>query len=115
MSLIAKTKRDRIRELNDALRTTIDPKLGKIVLTSGVESLPSDVRARAIRKTATFNAFTPDNDPHKEHDFGSFEIAGQHFFFKIDYYDAKLEFGSEDPADPEKTARVLTLMLAEEY
>ena len=31
------------------------------------------------------------------------------------YYDPSLEAGSADPADPAKTTRVLTLMLAEEY
>ena len=33
----------------------------------------------------------------------------------MDYYDKELEAGSEDPADPEKTTRVLTLMLAEDW
>ncbi len=64
---------------------------------------------------ATFSDFTPENDPHGEHDFGSFAVAGRKFFFKIDYFDAAMEFGSEDPADPAKTTRVLTIMLAEEY
>lgn len=114
MPLIDTKTRERIRELNDAFRKSLDPNLGKVVLTSGVNSLPSAVRAMAIRKTATFDAFTPENDPHGEHDFGNFEIAGQRFF-KIDYFDPNLEFGSDDPADPEKTTRVLTLMLAEEY
>ncbi len=31
------------------------------------------------------------------------------------YYDANVEFGSEDPADPTKTTRVLTIMLTSEY
>ncbi|MGA8771052.1 MAG: DUF3768 domain-containing protein [Rhodomicrobium sp.] len=31
------------------------------------------------------------------------------------YYDRKLEAHSEDAADPEKTCRVLTVMLAEEH
>ena len=35
--------------------------------------------------------------------------------FKIDYYDASMKFGSEDPADLSKTTRVLTIMLAEDW
>lgn len=35
--------------------------------------------------------------------------------FKIDYYDLELEYGSEDPADPEQTVRVLTVMLPSDY
>jgi hypothetical protein len=50
-----------------------------------------------------------------EHDFGSFEVGHRKLFWKIDYYDPTLAFGSDDPSDPAKTARVLTIMLAEEY
>jgi hypothetical protein len=53
--------------------------------------------------------------PYGEHDFGSFEIAGEKVFWKIDYYDLSLEFGSNDSADPAQTKRVLTILLAEEY
>ncbi len=63
----------------------------------------------------TFDAFTPDNDPHGERDFGSFEHEGERIFWKIDYYDRSLQFGSEDPSDPRQTRRVLTIMLASEY
>ncbi len=56
-----------------------------------------------------------DNDPHGEHEFGNFELAGRTFFFKIDAYDTEMRYGSPDPADPAKTTRVLTIMLADEY
>ena len=52
-----------------------------------------------------FSEFTPDNDPHGEHDFGSFTLVGREFFWKIDYHDRGMIHGSEDPTDPEKTTR----------
>src|ERR1700740_22118 len=111
----ADARRARIRELNDAFRTTLDPRLGRVTITAGVDALPSDVKAMVIRRVATFSEFTPDNDPHKEHDFGSFALTGRQFFWKIDAYDKAMRYGSEDPADPSKTTRVLTIMLASEY
>ena len=104
---------EKVRALNDAFRTTMTG--GKVFLTAGIDALPSDVKAIVIRRVVTFADFTPDNDPHGEHDFGSFEVAGRKIFWKIDYYDASMRFGSEDPSDPSKTTRVLTIMLAEEY
>jgi hypothetical protein len=104
---------EKIRELNDAFRTTMTG--GRVMLTAGVDALPSDVKAMVIRRVATFSDFNADNDPHSEHDFGSFSLSVRKFFFKIDYYDAAMQMGSEDPADPSKTTRVLTIMLAEEY
>ena len=103
----------RIRELNDAFRKTFTG--GQVLLTPGVNELPRDVRAMAIRKVATFDAFTPDNNPHGEHDFGSFDLAGHKLFWKIDYYALDMQGGAEDPADPKQTTRVLTIMLASEY
>jgi hypothetical protein len=68
-----------------------------------------------LDRVRRFDEFTNDNDPHGEHDFGSFETAGVSYFFKIDHYSSDMEGGSEDPADPDKTTRVLTIMKAEEY
>jgi hypothetical protein len=104
---------EKIRMLNDAFRTTMTG--GRVMMTAGVDALPSDVKVIVIRRVATFSDFTEDNDPHSEHDFGSFEVAGHKFFWKLDYYDVAMECSSEDPADPSKTSRVLTIMLASEY
>ena len=63
-----------------------------------------------------FDNFTEENDPYGEHDFGAFEVEGVgRIFFKVDYYDTDYSGGSDDPTDLEKTRRVLTVMLAEEY
>jgi Protein of unknown function (DUF3768) len=104
---------DRIRVLNDNFRSTFVG--GQVVMTRGVADLPLDVKARIILAVQSFSNFTKDNDPHGEHDFGSIEIAGENYFWKLDYYTPDLSAGSEYPADPEKTARVLTLMRADEY
>src|SRR5207253_2636098 len=104
---------EKIRELNDAFRSTMTG--GRVMLTAGVDALPSDVKALVIRRVATLSEFTPENDPHGEHDFGSFTVAARKFFWKIDAHDADMRYGSEDPADPSKSTRVLTIMLAEEY
>jgi hypothetical protein len=61
------------------------------------------------------DSFSSDNDPHGEHDFGSLTVSGTKLYFKIDYYDALERYGSEDPADPAMTTRVLTILLPEEY
>ena len=60
---------DRIRALNDAFRRTFVG--GAVVITAGVEALPSDQRRAILAKVRAFDAFTEDNDPHGEHDFGS--------------------------------------------
>lgn len=104
----------RIADLNDLLRTTF--MTGRVVLTEGIVSLPDDLRSTTIEKVQSFDAFTPDNDPYGEHDFGSIEVFGVgKVFWKIDYYDRDYCFHSGDATDPTKTRRVLTIMLASEY
>lgn len=103
----------RIRELNDHFRTTL--RSGRIMLTPGVLSLPEATRSEIIRRIMAFKEFNEANDPYQEHDFIAFELASTHIFAKIDYYAPDLKHGSDDPADPAKTARVMTIMTAEEY
>lgn len=104
----------RIADLNDLLRTTF--LTGKVVFTEGIRMLSDTDRSRVVEAVQTFKAFTPDNDPYDEHDFGAIDLHGiGRVLWKIDYYDPSLTYGSEDPADPTRTRRVLTIMLAEEY
>jgi Protein of unknown function (DUF3768) len=113
MNTATDSKADRIRSLNDAFRRTFIG--GAVMITAGVEAMPLDQRRSLLQKIRSFDAFSEDNGPHHEHDFGSIDEAGVRCFWKIDYYDKKTEFGSPDPADPAPTTRVMTIMLAEEY
>lgn len=102
-----------IAKLNDLFRETFIG--GKVVVTQGVAALPEAVRAEVFTAVRVFVDFSEDNDPHGEHDFGCVTVEGGEFLFKIDYYDRSMTYGSADPADPEATTRVLTIMLASEY
>ena len=47
-------------------------------LRQGIAALPPEQQAESCG-ASSFAAFTPDNDPYGEHDFGSFELAGKKF------------------------------------
>jgi hypothetical protein len=113
MNIASLSKSDRIRVLNDNFRSTFVG--GQVVMTQGVDVLPIDTKARVILAVQSFSNFPKDNDPHREHDFGSFKVEGESYFFKVDYYALDMQAGSEDPADPNVTTRVLTIMRADEY
>tara|TARA_R110000787_G_scaffold108212_1_gene216475 strand:- start:13690 stop:14025 length:336 start_codon:yes stop_codon:yes gene_type:complete len=102
-----------IQRLNDLLRCKGQG--GRIMMTSGINMLGSQTVAQILAAVASFDAFNGDNDPHGEHDCAIQKIDGRKIIWKIDYYDPSLRYHSEDPADPSKTCRVLTVMLAHEY
>jgi hypothetical protein len=104
----------KIRDLNDTFRRSLSGG-GKRLMTAGIAALPFAEQALITATVMSFDTFTEDNDPHGEHDFGAFEHSGKKLFWKIDYYAPDMLHGSEDPADPSKTTRVLTVMLAGEY
>lgn len=117
---------ERIARLNDQLRGRTgvpvflgdaEPDLGTIMMTRGVAGLEPEQIIEVWAKVRGFDDFSPDNDPYGERDFGAFALdGGERLFWKIDYYaDRSCHYGSEDPADPEKSYRVLTIMLSEEY
>jgi Protein of unknown function (DUF3768) len=88
---------------------------GEIHLSHIVSTLPArDIIAIRLMVTA-FDNFTPDNDPYGEHDFGSVELHGERYFWKIDYYDLNYEYGSDDPSDSTVTRRIMTILHSSEY
>ena len=104
----------RIARLNDLCRKA--PGIGgRWVRTEGIKALPEADQSAIREKVETFRKFTPDNDPYGERNFGAFTHKGQRIFWAIDYYTPDMQHGSEDPADPRQTVRVLTIMLADEY
>lgn len=108
----------RIRELNDQFRTGLQSQiqhLGRRLVTAGVWDLGPVACFEIMLRVRAFKDFIRDNDPWREHDFGSFDYKGHRIFWKIDYYDKAEQAASPDPADPSVTTRVLTVLLASEY
>lgn len=103
----------RIAVLNDVLRTTFFT--GRVVFTEGVRAQGPEFESATVEAVQSFKAFMPDNDPYGEHDFGAVTVMDRKVFWKIDYFAPDMIHGSEDPADPKQTVRILTIMLAEEY
>jgi hypothetical protein len=98
--------RAKIIELNDQLRTTF--KGGRVQMTPGVYQLDARLRGRALSVMSRYKKF----DDESEHDCGVFIFAGYSFEWRIEYRARDGAGISPDPADPEKTRRVLTLYAA---
>jgi Protein of unknown function (DUF3768) len=103
-----------IARLNDQFRKN-PMRYGRLMLTTGVNAKGQDFVARVLRCIASYENFPHGDDPYGENDFGAFALDGERIFFKVDYFDPTMEVGSEDPSDPTKTVRVMTVMLADEY
>ena len=99
----------KIARLNDAARENAV----NYMTTRGVLSLDPAVVSDIYIGVQEFEDFTEDNDPYREHDFGSLTVTDNKIFWKIDYYDKDLS-GWCDPLSPD-CRRVITVMLVEEY
>ena len=101
----------KIRALNDHARQNFTG--CRVVITQGIQAMENV--PDLLDQVRLYDAFTPDNDPYGEHDFGSFRYGGETVFWKWDYYDVDMTMHSPDPSDAAVTTRVLTIMLADEY
>jgi Protein of unknown function (DUF3768) len=126
----AREQTARIARLNDLARRAMGVACTGVA-TVGFRSLPEADQSQVRELIETYDAFDEDNDPHSERDFGCVYQLGdgqwtterprsrdderERVFWKFDYYDRDLQFGSEDAANPAITRRVLTIMLSDEY
>lgn len=126
----AREQTARIARLNDLARRAMGVAC-TAVATVGFRSLPEADQSSVRELVETFDAFDEDNDPHGERDFGAvYQLTDgrwtterprardderERVFWKLDYFDRDLRFGSEDAANPAITRRVLTIMLSDEY
>lgn len=127
MGLVTKqSEQERIAEIiatqNDQFRQTWGADFtisGRIVMTQGVAELPPSAQVQIMQSVQTFSAFTEDNNPHGERDFGVFTITSEGktltLYWKFDLYNRDYDSGSEIPHDLQMTRRVLTILFPSEY
>ena len=102
-----------IRALNDAFRRTF--KGGTVVLSAGIIALGATRQHAVLAAVQAFDDFNEADDPWGEHDMADVMVDGERIFFRIEYYDPTGTELSDDPADPARTERVLTIMFGREF
>ena len=113
------TRAEQIARLNDRARLGLDrTAMTVFTRTCLARFCSADAASGLIAQAAIMKAVrqaTFEDDAHGERDFGKISYRGHPVWFKIDYFDTNLEYGSEDPADGNITRRVVTIMLPEDY
>lgn len=100
--------------LNDRFRQG-DTSLGIVVMTPKVRALTFEKRTKLMELVKGCLWFgTECNEPKNERNFGGVTL-GKGYYWQIDYYDLSLTQASVDPANPNVTKRVMTLMQEDEY
>jgi len=106
-----------IARLNDRCRQGLD-RTARILITRACLGTFADSRAAEIVAQAeivsALRVYHFRDVEADERDRGNFEFRGTTVYFRIDYYDAAMEYGSEDPADAGQTRRILTIMLRQD-
>ena len=116
----ALTREEQIALLNDRTRLGLDPH-ARIVVTRNcltrLAEAPGAPEESLVLQAQLFAAFLDCTfgEDSPERDFAAITFLGRKVWMKLDYYAPGLEFGSEDPADPAKTVRVMTILLPEDY
>ncbi len=88
----------RIRDLNGELRINGRSLNGRVVAMGTLGHEDNEKIIRVYRGAAAFDDWPEGDDPYREHDFGKFDVDGESYIFKIDYYSLDEMHGSEHPA-----------------
>ena len=102
-----------IETLNDNFRRSFIN--GEVLLSAGIAAMSSEDKANIVALVQNFNDFNEGNDPYSERDWGSFDYKDEKILWKIDYYDLNNQYHSENPANPDITNRILTIMTVFEW
>ena len=105
-------RRAEIARLNDEFRHTGEG--GRLYMTHDIDALSVIEKLMLLTEVRYFAEFTPDNDPHGEHDCAVLTFQGHRVIWKIDYLPANGAVEA-DPANPNTVVRMLVVMMAHEY
>ena len=117
-TLPAVDRTEAIARLNDRARLGLDH-TARIVFTrnclatfcdlDAIEVVVVQAQLLAAFRNCSFSADSP------ERDFAEVLLRDRRVWFKVDYFDEAMEYGSSDPADTSITTRVVTILLPEDY
>lgn len=118
MPVTATSRDEAIATLNDRCRLGLDRTARILITRSCLGTFANGSTADGLIAQAQLMSAVRRHDFAEAdavvRDRGQFEFRGTTVFFKIDYYDLALDYGSENPADASITTRVLTIMLRED-
>jgi hypothetical protein len=84
-------------------------------MTSGVARLEPETIALILEAVRTYDRFDESIDPYGEYDMARFTVGGEHYYWKIGYYDCNLDHHTRYPDDPSATIWTLAIMRVDEY
>lgn len=99
-----------IAQLNDRFRQG-DRSLGHYRMSRRVLNLSPEKQKEIFQILQTYQTFSPDDQEHRT---GVITLDNHQYIWKIDYLDLTLTMLSDEPANPEKTSRVLLIIRADE-